>query len=97
MSTLTKENMEKIADLAKLTFAPDKLQALTHDLDNILKLVNKMDQAKTENIPPLAHPLNVTQPLRDDVVTEENQRDLFQKNAPRVEAGLYIVNKFVEE
>lgn len=96
MSTLTKDNVQKIAELAKLHIPADKLNATTAALDNILKLVKKMDNVDTKNILPLAHPVNATQPLRADVVTEKNQRDLLQQNAPHVEAGLYIVPKFME-
>lgn len=96
MSTLTKEDVQKIAELSKLTLPNEQLATLTARLENILLLVEKMNQAKTQDIEPLAHPLSVTQPLRDDVISEKNQRELFQQNAPQVEAGLYIVPKFVE-
>ncbi|MCX7120902.1 MAG: Asp-tRNA(Asn)/Glu-tRNA(Gln) amidotransferase subunit GatC [Gammaproteobacteria bacterium] len=96
MSTLTAEGVQKIADLAKLHIPTDKLPALTDALDNILGLVKKMSAFDTQNVQPLAHPVSATQPLREDVVTEKNQRDLLQKNAPHVEAGLYIVPKFVD-
>ena len=97
MSTLSRSDVEKIADLSKLALANDKLAALTHSLDNILSLVKKMDSINTQSVEPLAHPFEATQPLRTDNITETNQRELFQKNAPRVESGLYIVPKFVEE
>lgn len=96
MTTLTTADIEKLAELSKLTFPPEKIAAFTHSLENVLKLVAKMDALDTQDIAPLAHPLNVTQPMRPDVVTEENQRALFQAHAPSVEAGLYIVPKFVE-
>ena len=97
MPTITTTEITKIADLSKLEFSPEKLNALTESLDNILRLVKKMDALNTANVLPLAHPLNITQPMREDIVTEKNQRDLFQQNAPSVEAGLYIVPKYVEE
>lgn len=96
MSTLTVNDVQKIAELAKLQLSADKLPALTDRLENILTLVKKMDATDTSAVQPLAHPLNAVQPLRQDKVTEINQRDLFQQNAPHVEAGLYIVPKFVE-
>ena len=96
MSTLTTTDVQKIAELSKLHFADEKLSPFMHNLENILTLVEKMNAINTENIEPLAHPFHATQPLRKDVVSEENQRDLFQQNAPHVEAGLYIVPKFME-
>lgn len=96
MSTLTINDVQKIAELSKLQLSAEQLPALTERLETILTLVKKMDATDTNDVQPLAHPFNATQPLRQDTVTEINQRDLFQKNAPHVEAGLYIVPKFVE-
>ncbi|MDP1573937.1 MAG: Asp-tRNA(Asn)/Glu-tRNA(Gln) amidotransferase subunit GatC [Coxiellaceae bacterium] len=96
MSTLTQTDIEKIAELSKLQFSAEKTASVAQKLDNIITLVKKMDSLDTSNTLPLAHPLNVTQPMRPDCVTEQNERDRFQKHAPRVEAGLYIVPKFVE-
>ena len=96
MSTLTAADIQKMADLSKLALPPEKLPALTARLENVLKLVAKMNDVDTQNIEPLAHPLNATQPLREDIVSEKNQRDLFKQHAPQVEAGLYIVPKFME-
>lgn len=93
MSTI---DIQKIAELAKLTFSDEKRHALSHELKNILSLVEKMNRENTDAVMPLAHPLQVTQPFREDVVSEKNERTLFQKNAPQVESGLYIVPKFVE-
>ncbi|EKD77355.1 MAG: Aspartyl/glutamyl-tRNA amidotransferase subunit C [uncultured bacterium] len=96
MSTLTTADIQKMAELSKLALPTEKLPTLTVRLENVLTLVKKMNDANTHNTEPLAHPLNAIQPLRDDIVSEKNQRDLFQQNAPTVEAGLYIVPKFVE-
>ena len=96
MSALTVNDVQKIAELSKLQLSADKLPELTDRLETILNLVKKMDGTDTLDVQPLAHPFNATQPLRADCVTEINQRDLFQQNAPHVEAGLYIVPKFVD-
>ena len=96
MSTLKTSDIATIADLAKLNFSDEKLLALTKDLDNIMKLVEKMGHENTDRIQPLSHSIDVPQPMREDIVTEKNQRDLFLQNAPESLAGLYIVPKFVE-
>jgi len=96
MSTSNTLDIQKIAELAKLHVSSEKLNAITKDLHNILNFVNKMDRQDTKNTKPLAHPIDVAQPLRADQVTEHNQRDLFQQNAPQAMAGLYIVPKFIE-
>ena len=96
MSTLTLQDIQKMSELSKLELPAEKIPAITNSLENILTLVEKMNAIDTSQVEPLAHPFNATQPLRMDVVTEKNQRDLFQQNAPSVESGLYIVPKFVE-
>ena len=96
MSSLTITDVQKIAELSKLHFAENNIKTFTDRLDDVLDLIQKMDSIKTDHVEPLAHPFHATQPLRQDIISEKNQRDLFQKNAPSVESGLYIVPKFVE-
>ena len=55
-----------------------------------------MQKVDTEGIEPMSHAQDVTLRLRDDVVTEPNQRELFQSIAPQVEGGLYLVPKVIE-
>jgi aspartyl-tRNA(Asn)/glutamyl-tRNA(Gln) amidotransferase subunit C len=96
MSELTTAELQKLAELSKLELPQEKLPILTQRLEKVLALVAKMDAANTQHVEPLAHPFHATQPMRHDIVSEKNQRDLFQQNAPRIEAGLYIVPKFIE-
>jgi aspartyl-tRNA(Asn)/glutamyl-tRNA(Gln) amidotransferase subunit C len=65
-------------------------------LANILALVNDMQAVDTEGIAPMAHAQDVSLRLREDVVTETDQHELFQALAPQVEAGLYLVPKVIE-
>ena len=94
--TLERSDIEKIAKLARLATTEDDIPAYTRDLSSILALVNQLDQAKTDDIDPMAHPMDVAQRLREDVVLEENQREKFQKIAPLVEDGLYLVPKVLD-
>ncbi|MBT8506358.1 Asp-tRNA(Asn)/Glu-tRNA(Gln) amidotransferase GatCAB subunit C [Coxiella-like endosymbiont of Rhipicephalus sanguineus] len=96
MSTLNKSDIDKIANLAKLNISESENQLLGQNLNEILKLVDKMNQIDTSHIEPLAHSSSETQLFREDIVTESNQRTLFQKNAPQVEAGLYMVPVVIE-
>jgi len=66
------------------------------ELSNILALVEQMSAVDTGGVTPMAHPLDAHQRLRDDVVTEQNQRDLLQANAPQIEAGLFLVPQVIE-
>jgi aspartyl-tRNA(Asn)/glutamyl-tRNA(Gln) amidotransferase subunit C len=65
-------------------------------LNSILGLVDQMQQTDTAGVAPMAHPLELTQTLRADQVTETNQREKYQSVAPHVEAGLYLVPRVVE-
>lgn len=89
-------DIAKIADLARIDVSSDQAQQLTADLNKILSMVAKINQADTDDVAPLANPLDATQPLRDDIVTETNQRELFQSIAPQVQSGLYIVPKVID-
>ncbi|MFV9989089.1 MAG: Asp-tRNA(Asn)/Glu-tRNA(Gln) amidotransferase subunit GatC [Coxiella endosymbiont of Dermacentor nuttalli] len=93
---INKINIDKTADLAKLIISKSESQLLEQNLNAILRLVDKMNQIDTTHIEPLVYSFNGTQALRKDIVTEMNQRTLLQKNAPQVEAGLYIVPVMIE-
>lgn len=93
---LERTEVEKIAHLARLGLAEDELTATTATLNNILGLIDAMQAVDTSGIEPLAHPLEATQRLRADVVTETNQRDAYQAIAPAVEQGLFLVPKVIE-
>ena len=86
----------KIARLARLQIKEDDVESYARDLSEILDLVEQMDSVNTEDIQPMAHPLEHSQRLRDDVVSERDERELFQSQATQVEAGLYLVPKVIE-
>lgn len=94
--SLDKNDVEKIAHLARLAIIEDDIPGYAGSLSSILELVEQMDAVDTENVTPMAHPHDAYQRLREDVVTEENQREHFQKNAPAVENGLYLVPQVIE-
>ena len=94
--SLEKEDVINIAHLARLAIDEDDIPEYARNLTNILILVEKMNTIDTKNVEPMAHPLDTYQPLREDIVTESNQRDHFQRIAPQTEAGLYLVPKVIE-
>ncbi|MCW8944988.1 MAG: Asp-tRNA(Asn)/Glu-tRNA(Gln) amidotransferase subunit GatC [Sedimenticola sp.] len=94
--SLERSDVEKIAHLARLAVSEDELEAVASDLSNILNLVEQMDAADTEGVIPMAHPLHMTQRLREDAVTEQNKREQFQSIAPLTEEGLYLVPRVIE-
>jgi aspartyl-tRNA(Asn)/glutamyl-tRNA(Gln) amidotransferase subunit C len=94
--SLDKTQVEKIAHLARLQIDPADIPEYATNLSNILDLVAQMDAVDTEGVTPMAHPTEAVQRLRDDQVTETDQRDHFQAIAPQVENGLYLVPKVIE-
>ncbi|MDF3934882.1 Asp-tRNA(Asn)/Glu-tRNA(Gln) amidotransferase subunit GatC [Pseudomonas citronellolis] len=93
---LDRSDVEKIAHLARLGLAETEIAKTTETLNNILGLVDQMQAVNTDGVEPLAHPLEATQRLRADAVTESNQREAYQAIAPAVEDGLYLVPKVIE-
>lgn len=93
---LERSDVEKIAHLARLGLNEADIPQTTETLNNILGLVDAMQAVDTDGIEPLAHPLEATQRLRADQVTEQNQREAYQAIAPAVEDGLYLVPKVIE-
>ena len=94
--SLDKEQVQHIAMLARLRLADDEFGETVDKLSRIVDFVDQLSQADTENVVPMAHPLHASQRLRPDQVTEPNDRDHVQKNAPLVEHGLYLVPKVIE-
>lgn len=93
---LERSDVEKIAHLARLGLNDADLPQTTATLNSILGLIDAMQAVDTEGVEPLAHPLEATQRLRADVVSETNQREAYQAIAPTVENGLYLVPKVIE-
>ena len=92
---LTLEDINKIAHLARLGLSDDEKNRYTESLNNILGLIDELQAVNTTGIEPLAHALEVTQPLRTDVVSEQNQREAYQKIAPATQDGLYLVPRSI--
>jgi aspartyl-tRNA(Asn)/glutamyl-tRNA(Gln) amidotransferase subunit C len=94
--SLTAADVKKIAHLARLGIDAQDIDAYVKDLSGILNLVEQMNAVDTATTQPLSHPLDQAQRLRPDAVTETDQHQLFQSQAPLVEAGLYLVPKVIE-
>jgi aspartyl-tRNA(Asn)/glutamyl-tRNA(Gln) amidotransferase subunit C len=90
------EDMENIAHLARLHLSEAEKSEAASSMSNILKLIDQMQSVDTDNVTPLAHPLDSVQRLRDDKVTETNKRDALQKIAPETDQGLFLVPKVIE-
>lgn len=94
--SLTAADVAKIAHLARLQLTAEEEGRVTGRLNDILHLIDQLQAADTAGVEPMAHPMDTTQPLRADVVTEANRRDAYQAIAPAHDAGLYLVPKVIE-
>ena len=88
--------VEKIACLARLGIDARDVPEYSRNLSDILAFVEQLNAVDTTGVQPLAHPLEATQRLRADLVSEANERETFQAVAPHTEAGLYLVPKVIE-
>jgi aspartyl-tRNA(Asn)/glutamyl-tRNA(Gln) amidotransferase subunit C len=93
---LEASQVEKIAHLARLGIDADDVPDYAHNLSAILAFVEQLNRVDTTGVEPLAHPLEATQRLRPDVVTEPDEREKFMRNAPLTEGGLYLVPRVIE-
>ncbi len=93
---LTDEEVEAIAHLARLELGPEEIAHYRGDLERILALVQQFAEVETDEIEPMAHPLDLEQRLRVDAVTESDQHELFQSIAPNVSDALYVVPRVIE-
>ncbi len=94
--SLDKDQVQHIAMLARLKLADDEFDETVDKLSRIVDFVDQLSQAETEGVVPMAHPLNESQRLRADEVTESDEREALQENASSVENGLYLVPKVIE-
>ena len=94
--SLAAEDVRKIAILARLKILENDITGYAENLSRILDLVAQMNEVDTKGVEPMAHPLDATQRLRADEVSEADQREHFQEIAPQVDSGYYLVPKVIE-
>jgi aspartyl-tRNA(Asn)/glutamyl-tRNA(Gln) amidotransferase subunit C len=95
--SLTRQDVEKIAHLARLSIIEQEMAVYVTSLSSIVDFVDELSGVETGGVEPMAHPLDGQyQRLRPDVVTESDRHEKYQKNAPSVQAGLYVVPRVIE-
>jgi aspartyl-tRNA(Asn)/glutamyl-tRNA(Gln) amidotransferase subunit C len=98
--SLTSTDIARIANLARLELASFESERMLTQMNDFFNIVEKMRAVNTTGIEPLAHPVvvmsDIALRLRDDVVSEPNQREANQRSAPAVEHGLFLVPKVIE-
>ena len=97
---LTPQDLHRIANLARLELQPNESEQMLTQLNGFFGLVEQMRAVDTSGITPLAHPSDTIAPvalrLREDQVSEPDNRSANQKSAPAVERGLFLVPKVIE-
>ena len=93
---LSIDDVFKIARLARLGLTEDEAKIAHSQLSSIFGLIAEMQAVDTHGIEPMSHAQDISQRLREDKVTETNQRELFQSTAPQVKNGLYLVPQVIE-
>lgn len=93
---LTPDNIASIAHLARVGIEPDALQPLATDLSSMLDLVEKLQAIDTKGVEPMAHPASASLWLREDEVTEADQRATLQAPAPATQDGYFLVPRVIE-
>lgn len=97
---LTPQDASRIAHLARLELSATEAPDMLKQLNDFFTIVEQMSAVDTSGVEPLYTPLSAIQAvhlrLRDDVVTEGNEREVNQRSAPAVEDGLFLVPKVIE-
>jgi aspartyl-tRNA(Asn)/glutamyl-tRNA(Gln) amidotransferase subunit C len=94
--SLSTEEVIKIAYLARLGIDEKDVDTYAKDLSSILDLITQMNETDTDNVLPMAHPMDKKQRLREDTVLETNQREVLQSIAPQIDSGFYLVPKVLD-
>lgn len=94
--SVTQDDVVKIAHLARLAIDETEMQGYADKLTQVMDMVEQMNAVDVEGVEMMSHPLNMSQRLREDEVTESNHRDEYQAVSPSVENGLFLVPKVIE-
>jgi aspartyl-tRNA(Asn)/glutamyl-tRNA(Gln) amidotransferase subunit C len=95
--SLTRQDVEKIARLARLAITEQEMPVYVSSLSSIVNFVDELSRVETGSVEPMAHPLvGQHQRLRADRVSETDHHEKYQANAPKVQSGLYVVPRVIE-
>ena len=94
--TLTLDQVRRIAHLARIEIDASEADAVHAKLESIFEMINRLQAVDTRGVVPMSHAQDVSLPMRDDAVSETDRRTDYQRVAPAVEDGLYLVPRVVE-
>ncbi|MDC0010423.1 Asp-tRNA(Asn)/Glu-tRNA(Gln) amidotransferase subunit GatC [Porticoccaceae bacterium] len=94
--SIERQEIEKLATLSRIAIGEDTITEVSQRLSSVLELVGQLQAVNTEGVEAMSHPMKATQRLREDEVSEINQREALQAIAPDTEEGLFLVPKVIE-
>ncbi len=94
--SIERQEIEKLATLSRIAIGEDTITEVSERLSSVLELVDQLQAVNTEGVEAMSHPMKATQRLREDEISEINQREAFQAVAPDTEDGLFLVPKVIE-
>jgi aspartyl-tRNA(Asn)/glutamyl-tRNA(Gln) amidotransferase subunit C len=93
---LSHSDITRIAALSRLEVSSADAQKTLEQLNGVMGLIEQLQSINTEGVEPMTHAVELALRARPDEVTESTRRDDYQKNAPSVEKGLFLVPKVIE-
>ena len=93
---MDKDTIKKLTHLSKLSIPENDIDELSKNLENILKLIGEIDAAPTDGMLPMAHPLDFSQPLKDDICKKDINREENQHDSTKIKDGYYTVPKILD-
>jgi aspartyl-tRNA(Asn)/glutamyl-tRNA(Gln) amidotransferase subunit C len=94
--SISEQEMARVAELARIRLDEATVNEVTRRIRDILAMIDQMQAVDTADVAPMANPLDAVQRLREDVVSEPDQRERFLAIAPATEEGLYLVPRVIE-
>ncbi len=94
--SIERKEIEKLATLSRIAINEETISEVSQRLDSVLELVDQLQAANTDGVEAMSHPMQTSQRLREDEVTEINRREALQSIAPKTEDGLFLVPKVIE-
>jgi aspartyl-tRNA(Asn)/glutamyl-tRNA(Gln) amidotransferase subunit C len=94
--SIERQEIEKLATLSRIATKESTITEVSQRLSSVLDLVDQLQAINTDGVDAMSHPMQATQRLREDEVTELNRREALQAIAPEIEDGLFLVPKVIE-
>jgi aspartyl-tRNA(Asn)/glutamyl-tRNA(Gln) amidotransferase subunit C len=94
--SINEDEIKYLSLLSRMDIDKNEIKDVEEKLSKIIDFVDQLQTISTDDIEPMAHPLNQSQRLRMDEVTETNDRENIQKNAQQIEKGMYLVPKVID-